>query len=208
MNFHAGVLRPAQTKVLRQLSPATSDLQFYLGGGTALAIHFGHRHSVDLDFFTSGKLDPLSLFRELGHRRIFLKQEETESGTLRGIVSGVPVSFMEYEYRMLRSPLEWAELGLRIAAPEDLAAMKLAAIVQRGSKKDFIDIYALIREGYALTELLRLYQEKFHFSEIGHVIIALAYFDDANRERLPKMIWKADWKTIRQTLQKRLDEFV
>ena len=208
MNFHLEVLRPAQQKVLRQLSPATSELQFYLGGGTALAIHFGHRHSIDLDFFTSEKLDPLGLFRELRHRRVSLQQEETESGTLRGIISGVSVSFMEYKYRMLRSPLEWAELGLRIAAPEDLAAMKLAAIVQRGSKKDFVDIYALIREGYALPEQLRMYQKKFQFSEIGHVIFALAYFDDANRERMPRMLWKADWKTIRAALQKTLDESV
>jgi predicted nucleotidyltransferase component of viral defense system len=208
MNFHSEILAPAQNRVLRQLGPVAAGSAFYLGGGTALALHFGHRGSVDFDFFTSEELDPLLLSRLLGKQGVRMRQEETERGTLRGVVSGVQVSFMEFPYPMLKPPALWAEWGVKIAAPEDLAAMKLAAIADRGSKRDFIDLYALTHMGYTLPAMLELYQAKFRISNRAHVLYGLAYFDDANHQRTPRMLWKADWKTIRATLQKRLDELV
>ena len=92
-------------------------------------------------------------------------------------------------------------MGLDLASTQDLAAMKLSAIVQRGSKKDFIDIFALAKSGMALSEMLDAYQYKFKTREIGHVLYALTYFDDSDRELSPIMLWKVDWQTIKTSIR-------
>ena len=88
-----------------------------------------------------------------------------------------------------------------MATLEDLACMKLSALTQRGSKKDFVDIYALGLRYFSLRDMLRLYQKKFSVEDMGHVLYGLSYFDDADKERLPKMFWDTDWRTIKKTIQ-------
>jgi hypothetical protein len=118
--------------------------QFYLGGGTALAIHLGHRRSVDFDWFTQEHItDPLRLAQDLNDQGIVFVTRSIERGTLHGSVSGVQVSFLEYRYPLLQPLVAWPMFGCTLASPEDLACMKLSALAQRGAKKDFIDIYAL-----------------------------------------------------------------
>jgi hypothetical protein len=79
--------------------------------------------------------------------------------------------------------------------------MKLSAIAQRGYKKDFVDLYALGMKSFSLKQMLRFYQRKFSLKDIGHVVFALTYFDDADKERMPVMAWRTQWKTIRATIQ-------
>jgi hypothetical protein len=86
--------------------------------------------------------------------------------------------------------------------------MKLSAIAQRGSKKDFVDIYALALSRRPLREMLRLYQEKYNVKDIAPVLYGLAYFDDADRERMPTMLWKVDWRAIRRSIRVSLKEIV
>ncbi len=82
-----------------------------------------------------------------------------------------------------------------------IACMKLSAIAQRGSRKVFVDVYALGLEHIPLRQMLQLYQEKFAVRDIVHVLYGLAYFDDADKERMPRMLWDIDWKTIKKTIQ-------
>jgi predicted nucleotidyltransferase component of viral defense system len=176
--------------------------QFYLAGGTALAIYFGHRYSVDLDWFTKKQIrDPMRLAQEIRDQGIHLKTVSIEKGTLYGTVSGVKVSFLEYRYPLLRPHVAWPEFGCSISSMEDIACMKLSAIAQRGSRKDFVDIYALGLGHVPLRQMLQLYQEKFAVRDIAHVLYGLAYFDDADKERMPRMLWDIDWKTIKKTIQ-------
>lgn len=86
-------------------------------------------------------------------------------------------------YAALVPPLDWPEYGCRFAALEDLACMKPSAIGDRGAKKDFIDIYALGRTHFTLEQMLGFYRQKFDTPDLGHTVIALAYFDDAEEER-------------------------
>jgi len=88
-----------------------------------------------------------------------------------------------------------------LATLEDLACMKLSTLTQRGSKKDFVDIYALGLRYFSLRDMFRLYQKKFSIEDMGHVLYGLSYFDDADKERLPKMFWDTDWRTIKKTIQ-------
>ena len=98
----------AQKKVLRQLGPLMTAQQFYLGGGTALAIHLGHRRSVDFDRFTRERIaDPLRLAQDLNGQGIACVTERIERGTLHGLAPGVRVSFLEYRYPLLQLLIAW-----------------------------------------------------------------------------------------------------
>jgi hypothetical protein len=186
LTFHPEILPPNQQRVLGELGPVASERGFYLGGGTALALQVGHRRSVDLDWFTGGTIpDPLALAQELRSRGIPLDAPSVDAGTLHG----------------LRPEVIWQDFRCPLAALEDLACMKLSAIAGRGARKDFIDVYALCRAGLSLRAMLDLYSEKFETSDLGHVLFSLTYFDDAEAESMPEMLWDVKWRTIRRDIE-------
>lgn len=78
--------------------------------------------------------------------------------------------------------------------------MKLSAIAQRGARKDFCDLYALGKTSFSLQEMLGFYQKKFAIRDIGSVLYGLAYFDDAENERMPRMLWNVNWRDIKKTI--------
>jgi hypothetical protein len=79
--------------------------------------------------------------------------------------------------------------------------MKLAAIAQRGAKKDFVDICALGRQSGSVRPMLRWYRKKYGIENIAHLLRGLSYFDDAEAERMPRMVWDVDWRTIKDTIR-------
>ena len=115
---------------------------FYLAGGTALALQIGHRRSIDFDFFTQETFRNENLEKYLSKTGQFQKLSEAKD-TLYGILDDVRISFIKYDYPLIE---EWiAEESLQIASLKDIACMKLSAIASRGTKKDFIDIYFLLQ---------------------------------------------------------------
>jgi hypothetical protein len=202
MTFNDDILTVRQKKALRRLGSFASENGYYLGGGTAVAIQLGHRRSVDFDWFTSELLpDPLRLAAALGQEKIPFATGQVARGTLYGSAYRVQVSFLEYAYPLLKPVFNWKEYNCPLASLADLACMKLAAIAQRGSKKDFVDIYALGQETFSLTDMLAFYRRKYDVQDIGHILYGLSYFDQADKERMPRMIWNVDWKDIRKTVQ-------
>ncbi|OGG43668.1 MAG: hypothetical protein A3F84_25825 [Candidatus Handelsmanbacteria bacterium RIFCSPLOWO2_12_FULL_64_10] len=183
MKWHPEALSIAQKKALRRLSPLMTRRSFYLGGGTAVAIHLGHRRSVDLDWFTAGRIsDAALLARDIQDEGIPFVIRQIDRGTLHGAISGVRVSFLEYRYPLLHPAISWSDYSCLLASLDDLACMKLSAVAQRGSKKDFVDIYALGLKHTSLAEMLRLYQKKYSIEDISHIFYALTYFEDTERE--------------------------
>lgn len=79
--------------------------------------------------------------------------------------------------------------------------MKLSAITARGAKKDFIDIYALGQKHFTIEQMLSFYQQKFDTPDLGHMLIALTYFDDADDEAMPEMLWDVEWMGVRRTIE-------
>jgi hypothetical protein len=200
MNFHAEILSPTQRRVLGRLGPALTARSFYLGGGTALALRLGHRRSVDFDWFTAQRVDdPLRLAASLRNEGLPLHTGQVAPGTWHGTLSGVRISLFEYRYPLLRSAAFWGQYGCRLASRADLAAMKLAAIGQRGSKKDFVDVYALGTRRISLRQMLRWYADKYAVTDTAHLVYSLAYFDEADLERMPPMLWAVNWQTIKGT---------
>ena len=85
--------------------------------------------------------------------------------------------------------------------------MKLSAIAQRGSRKDFYDTHTLLSCHHPLAELLRLYQQKFNVSDISPVLYGLAYFDDAENEPEPILLAKISWKQVKKDILQWLKDF-
>jgi len=199
MDFRKEILLSRQQKILRIIGPIATSRRFYLAGGTAVALHLGHRRSVDFDWFIEEKFfDPVRLGRDI--KDIGFEMDEVEAGTLHGEVGRVRVSFIEFRYPLLKPLAHWPEMGCDIASLEDLSSMKLSAVAQRGTKKDFLDIFAIVSSGISLQTMLTLYQKKFQVRDIAHVLYGLAYFDDADRERMPKTLWKMDWNAVKRNL--------
>jgi hypothetical protein len=198
VRLHREALGRSQRSLLPRLAPLARQHGFHLAGGTALALQLGHRRSVDFDWFREDPIDdPLRLAADLRAAGLTFETERVERGTLHGRASGVRVSFLEYRYPLLR-PLREVE-SLRLAALEDIAAMKLAAVAQRGSKKDFVDVVSLGRR-FGLVEMLAFYREKYGVEDVGHVLVALAYFDDADRERMPMLLQRQSWPGVKATI--------
>jgi hypothetical protein len=174
---------------------------FYLAGGTALAIHYGHRISVGLDWFTSQPFeDGMLLAQVLRNSGLDLEIEQVSPGTLHGSIQEVRVTFLQYQYPMLKSVRHWQDMDCDLAPLEDLSCMKLSAIAQRGARKDFCDLYALGKISFSLQEMLGFYQKKFGIRDIGSVLYGLVYFDDAENERMPRMLWNINWRDIKKTI--------
>jgi hypothetical protein len=199
--IHAEVLPEAQVACLQSLAPAATDLGFHLAGGTAVALQNGHRRSVDFDWFAPrfpGR--PVDLRESLASRGIALQPTALADQTVHGWIGGVKVSFFEFRPPLLERLVEWPEVGCRLASCPDLAAMKLLAVAQRGSKKDFIDVHALSGR-IPLAHMLDCYQRRFAVTDTGRVLAGLCFFDDAEAEPMPVMLVERDWETVKRDLR-------
>jgi hypothetical protein len=171
---------------------------FYLAGGTALAFLLNHRASFDLDLFTSKKNIIKKVKEEIlkiGKVKIIVEDENT----LILNFNNTRLSFFYYPYPLLFKPKKIN--GVKLADERDISAMKISAISGRGSKKDFIDIYFLLKK-YNLDYLLKIFEKKFKkvkYNKI-HILKSLVYFKDAEKEPMPKMIKKVGWQEVKKRI--------
>jgi predicted nucleotidyltransferase component of viral defense system len=96
---------------------------------------------------------------------------------------------------------------LEMAGLQDISAMKLSAITNRGTKKDFVDIYFLLQR-FTLKELLDFYSEKYINSSVFMVLRSLCYFDDAEEQPMPKMFISVEWADIKAVIKESVRGFV
>ncbi len=195
------ILTEAQQSALGLLSRLCEVRRFYLAGGTALALHLGHRRSRDFDFFTARAFAPqdlLSVIRRAGEVQVL----QEASGTLTVRIASVPTSFFHYDYPLLR-PLHDSPWGPKLADPADIAAMKLWAIAGRGSRKDFVDLYAYARSCEGLERVFERFREKYQGINVDpyHLLRSLCYFEDAEAEPMPDMLHEVSWDEIKAFFQ-------
>ncbi len=178
---------------------------FFLVGGTALALQLGHRVSVDLDLFTPQIFDKEELLESLAAK--FDVSIESESGNMViTYINGIKVDFVKMGYPILFPALHIE--GIRMLDIRDIAPMKLKAIAQRGSKKDFYDIYFLLQQ-MPLEDILRLFQEKFKQHEIFHILKSLTYFEDAEQFADPMVFdKKITWSKVKSFVKDAVVELV
>lgn len=206
-SWHDSVLTETQRDVLRAIAPLTlmRESGFYLAGGTAVALRSGHRRSIDFDWFTSRSFDCERVATTIRDARLSLEVTQLDRGTLLGQIEGVKVSFFEYRYQLLASLEQLAPYGIEIASLRDLAAMKLLAVAQRGTRKDFVDVHELLRRGASLKEMLADFVKKFDTDPLN-ALRGLAYFDDAEQEPMPEMLRPAEWPTMRREIEQAVRE--
>jgi predicted nucleotidyltransferase component of viral defense system len=174
-----------------------------LVGGTALALQLGHRASVDLDFFGKIDLNGLQITDQLkiDGFDVLLKYDTKNIKVF--LVNGIKVDMVNYPYEWLEPPIETE--GIRMAGLKDIAAMKLSAITNRGTKKDFVDIYTLLQY-FSIKEMIGFYKQKYPFGTAFNVIRSLCYFADAEINPMPKMFIQADWANIKSAIQETLNQ--
>lgn len=176
----------------------------YLAGGTALALQLGHRISVDLDFFTSERFNAAKKAKDLKELGGFSIGQLSE-GTIQGHFKKVRFSLFFYEYPVLFPLKEFCRI--KVLDLRDIAAMKIAAISDRGTKRDFIDLYFLCQK-ISLPYILKLYDRKFRKLKINlfHIQKSLVYFEDAQNEEMPKMLKDVSWQRIRKFFESEVRE--
>jgi hypothetical protein len=200
--LHWEALEPEAREAFMTVSRALAGRDCYLAGGTALALMEGHRVSVDLDVFTERMPDAEQVLDRLRGQVPQLAVTSLEAGTLYVDVHGVQVSVIEYRYPLLGPTV--ATDGLPLANRDDIAAMKLSAIANRGSRKDFVDLWVLMTRHRPLAEYLALHEEKFEARDVGHVIRSLIHFDDAEREPPLRLLIELDWEELKTDFRRRV----
>jgi len=178
---HIESILPAATQnAWLRIIPAVPD-HADLVGGTALAVHFQHRISRDLDFFCMAPFDPSGLEQVLRRAGDF-EPIEIGAGTLNGVFEGTKVQFLDAQSQ---HPIEPAQTvaGLRVAGLTDLLAMKLKVIGDRGELRDYFDLMEIEkRTDHAVEEgigyFLSRFQPRIPRSSVAHIAKALTSFDD------------------------------
>jgi len=198
--MHPEAIRPSTKNCLALLSRQPWQRQFYLAGGTGLALHLGHRFSDDLDFFSEQEVDPKkirSFLSPLGTLKVEMERE----GTLWATLNETKISFFHYEYPLLDKLVDFE--GTAIAGIKDIACMKLDTVSSRGSRKDFVDLFFILKESFQLQDLLAWFRKK--YSQVSyneaHLLKSLTYFEDAEGDVEPQTIKPADWNQIRRYFQ-------
>jgi predicted nucleotidyltransferase component of viral defense system len=172
---------PQPVKILLfRLAPHPGLRDFALGGGTSLALRFGHRLSVDLDFFTTSEFSSEELISSLELGAVTITGRAANSLSIDAC--GVKLDFLRHAYP-LQAPLERID-GITLVSLPDLAAMKLNAIADRGSKKDFYDLVELLRH-YTIHQLIEFFSGKYPRTDPFTVIRSMAWFEDAEQEPDP-----------------------
>ena len=185
--------------VLEKISQSDLVERFYLAGGTALAIALKHRESIDLDWFSQADFSNQEIKAQLSQLGVFQVIGESE-GTVNGLLDNVRVSFLRYQYKLLFPLVAIAKV--KLADERDIAAMKIDAISSRGSKKDFIDIFFLLKK-YSLAEMIGFFEKKYsriNYNKL-HLLKSLVYFADADNEPMPVMIRIIDWEKVKRDIQ-------
>ncbi|MBI4226826.1 MAG: nucleotidyl transferase AbiEii/AbiGii toxin family protein [Candidatus Omnitrophica bacterium] len=204
MTRQAEVVPVVLRTLLGRLAAIGATQDFYLAGGTGLALRLRHRRSVDLDFFSRTNRLAFEERRDL-HARLRRLPDwvvvETKHGTLHGTVGRTRISFFHYDAPLLKPPVRWK--AVRIASLEDIGVMKLGAIIGRGSRKDFVDLYVICRR-IPLRRLLALGPRKFTRSRdfTLQALKALSYFQDAEREPAITMRPPVAWSEITAFFQR------
>ena len=169
----------------------------YLAGGSSLDLQLGHRRSLDFDFFSKKEFDVKEIKKKLNKVGKYEKETETPK-TMVGKFNNIKFSYFYYPYPLIKTTTKFLDINL--ASKEDIAAMKLVAITDRGTKKDFIDLYFLANRCFSFEEMFEFYNEKYKLlsSNLFTLIKSLQFYYDADNKEMPEMIEKVNWEKVKE----------
>ena len=188
---------PGTLQLLKELQSLPLLQETRLVGGTALALQLGHRNSVDLDFFGKVPFSPEEIREAMSENHSLTIVKESKNINIF-LIDGIKVDVVDYKYSWIDHPVLGD--GVTLAGIKDIAAMKIAAIVGRGTKKDFIDMHFLLKR-FSLQEILDLYMQKYPDGSIFIAMKSLSYFKDAEPDPMPLMLEEVSWETVKQSIR-------
>ena len=205
--MHEKVLTPNALKLLTEFNDEIKKFDFYLGGGSGLALQLGHRLSEDLDFFSSKEFQPEILIKYLESH---YKYEEIliTKGALNCFINDIKISFFHYDVPLVYPVKKFRKI--KIADWRDIMAEKFKTLSQRGSKKDFYDIYFCFKyKNLSIPEGIKIFKTRFSGTGINyyHILKSLVYFEDAEKEPELNLIKKVSWQTVKNFFIENLKEF-
>ncbi|HBB91818.1 MAG: hypothetical protein A2X22_02260 [Bacteroidetes bacterium GWF2_49_14] len=194
--LHTDTIFPGTLELLSRVMEIPEFDSYLLAGGTALALQIGHRISVDLDFFGEKEIEAdefVDQLSALGTVRIMSRSRNI----LILDINGIKVDFVNYRYPLVKAPV--MEGIIRLSSPEDIGAMKLAAITGRGRKRDFIDLHFLLNR-FSLAAIMEFYRTKYPSGSEFLVMRSLTYFVDADQDEDPRMLVPVDWEAVKASI--------
>ncbi|MBI5652877.1 MAG: nucleotidyl transferase AbiEii/AbiGii toxin family protein [Chloroflexi bacterium] len=184
--------------VLRVIGQHDFASRFYLAGGTALALQLGHRRSIDLDFFSEsdpvGQNTQQEILRALQNLSPLVV--EKANGNFVLTIQNVLVGFFGYGAPLIAPMRQLDQIAL--ASLADIGLMKLDALITRGSRKDFYDVFFIARE-IPLIELFKLSQTKYKWIRDFPMLVfkSMLLFDNADRDLQPELLATVEWATAK-----------
>lgn len=193
--LHYQTVEPNTLELLKSLMEKPYLQQFILVGGTALSLQIGHRKSVDLDMFTIEDFatDDIVPLQSTDYDLKIIFQNPK---TLICSINDIKMDFIRFKYKIIRPIVETD--NIRLVSVDDIAGMKLDAITGRGKKKDFFDLYYLLKI-YSIEKLFDLFLEKYPHQTLLHVARSMSYFVDAAPD--PFVFDKTvTWEKVKQAI--------
>ena len=206
LTIHTETLAPNTKSVFDTLSQNYAVIDnFYLSGGTALALHLGHRESEDLDFFAQNEFNSQLLQTKL-EKITNLADISLDSGILNCYSNDVKLQLLHYPYDLFETPTIFQ--NIKLSSVIDIACTKLITISARGSKKDFLDLFYILQE-YSLTELFGLLPKKYSQTDYNllHLLKSLVFFEDAENQPNPKMHKQISWEAAKRYITNAVKNF-
>lgn len=197
-------VQPDTLELMKTLASQHEMQGMRLVGGTSLALQYGHRQSVDLDFFGKMNVSQDEIFDMLSRLNYDYKVLNQTKLILQLVVNKIKVDIIDYSYAWIDEPV--VDNGIVLASPKDVAALKINAIEGRGSKKDFIDVYLLLQH-FSLDEILGFYAAKYPNHSMLMALKSLIYFEDAEPQIMPKMFIKTTWDEMKIAIVKAVNDY-
>lgn len=197
-------IQPDTLELLKKLASFQELRNTRLVGGTALALLYGHRQSIDLDFFgqlPQDKDELVAIANQVGKVVILNRSNFIVQMT----IDDVKVDFVDYSrYPWIDEPV--ACDGFVLASDKDIAALKVNAIMGRGTRKDFVDLYVLLQH-FSLKEIMRFYEQKYPEHSEYRALLSMTYFEDAEMQEMPKMFIDTPWDIMKQTIIREVNAY-
>jgi len=201
-------VEPGTFSLLEKLQSIPELKDFYLVGGTALSLLYGHRISEDLDLFSAQPFVNeivIDALQKSFHKDFIMEQKPPQFGIFC-YVKEIKVDLVKHPFPLIR-PVQEIE-GIRFFSTEDIIAMKVQAILGRGKKKDFWDIAELLQH-YSVADFIRFHQEKYlRQNLLISVPQALIYFGDAEESEDPVSLKGQTWKKVKKSIEKKVRDFL
>jgi len=206
--LHTETVEPGTFSLLKKLQEIPIFKDFVLVGGTALSLNYVHRKSDDLDLFNHIGFDNenvLSNLEEVFGNNISFRNRGTNFGIFC-FINDIKVDIVRYKIQPIKD-VEDIE-GIRMYSSEDIAAMKIQAILGRGKKKDFWDIFELLK-WYSIGDIINFHHQKFpsQMLDIG-IPNALTYFEDAEESDEPFSLKGQTWEIVKSGIQKKVRDYL